>query len=209
VLARGVKWWEAPNHFRSLYRYFQSQGQRGVHRRRMSKQTMTGLLPVCIRLNSLTVVVCTVMDASAKHSTRRTPNAFRHYAVTDWFCVIWSADRMSDIFSDSVQRVMFCPHKQTLIKSDVGPVPIRHAGCLWKWRVWNATKRLCICIFRLYACIYVLFMHIYYVHLCMYLCSLCRYVCVCVCETLEFHTIKFAFLGQLLEFLGFDKIHRH
>ena len=182
VGSRG-KWWEAPNHFRSLYRYFQSQGQRGVHRGRMSKQTMAGLLPICIRLNSLSVAVCAFIDASAKHYTRRTPNALRHYAVTDWFCVIWSADRMSDIFSDSLQTTMFYPHKQTLIKSDV-PVPVRHAGCLWKLRVWNATKRLCICIFRLYTCIYVLFMLIYYVHLCMYLCSLCRCVCVRERDTL-------------------------
>jgi len=82
VGSRG-KWWEAPNHFRSLYRYFQSQGQRGVHRGRMSKQTMAGLLPICIRLNSLSVAVCAFIDASAKHYTRRTPNALRHYAVTD------------------------------------------------------------------------------------------------------------------------------
>jgi hypothetical protein len=120
----------------------------------MSKHTMTGFLPICIRLNSLSVAVCTFIDASAKHA--RTPNALHHYAVTDWFHVIWSADRISDIFSDSVQTAMFYPHRQTLIKSDVGPVPVRHAGCLWKWRVCNATKRLCMCIFRLYTCIYIM-----------------------------------------------------
>lgn len=169
----------------------------------MSKQTMIGLLPICIRLNSLSVAVCTFVDASANHA--RMSDALHHYAVTDWFCVIWSADQMLDVFSDSVQTAMFYPHKQTLIKSDVGAVPVRHAGCLWKWRLWSATKRLCMCFFRLYTCIYVLLMHIYYAHLCMHLCSLCRYVC----KTLESHATKFAFLEQLLEFLGFHKIHRH
>jgi hypothetical protein len=87
---RQVKWWEAPNHFRSSDSYFQSQGQRGVHRGRMSKQTMTGLLPICIRFNSLSVAVCAFIDFSVKHATK--PNALHHYAVTDCFCVIWSAD---------------------------------------------------------------------------------------------------------------------
>lgn len=56
------------------------------------------------------------------------------------------------------------------------------------------------------------YMHICIIHayiLCPSLCIYVAFVDMYVCETLEFHAIKFAFLEQLLEFLGFDKIHRH